>query len=356
MSLLPVDPLSELASEPRPGAMEAEDILARLHIHRNSPIPRFLQLKSQFEYLIVTGECPSGQRLPSIRTVSSALGVGPATIARAYRELEAAHLAVSAGGLGFFAIGGQASQSEPHARVRALISEVLGSAIAEGLTLDQAFEIFVAQVAEMRGTLVRPSLALICKREGRSTELAMRIRHALVDLDADVTTVTLEELAEDSEEWLPRLRKMHRVVCLLWDVKRTQELLAEHGIDVVPLTGVLGDDVRERLAGLPGSTRVGIIASSTQFIDGMITAVTALNTGITIVGAVDAQHRHAMRALYEHVDCIIYGTPARAVVRKEFNGSVDEIELIYVPDPSSLLHLRRLLQADLRGSARAAVH
>jgi DNA-binding transcriptional regulator YhcF (GntR family) len=330
-----------------PVAMGTADIVARLHVHRNSPIPKFLQLKSQFEYLIVTGECPPGQRLPSIRTVSSALHVGPATITRAYRELEAAHLAVSAGGLGFFVIGRQASQSESHGRVRTLISEVLENAIAEGLSLDQVFEIFVAQVAESRVTLGRPNLVLICKKEGRTTELAMHIRHALADLGAEVATVALEELREDPEGWLPTLRKAHRIVCLLWDVKQTQELLAGKGIEVVPLLAVLRDDVRETVAGLPGNTRVGIIASSNQFIDGMITAVSALNPAITIVGSADAEHRQALRTLSDQADCIIYGTPARAMVKQELDSTVDAIEFIYVPDPSSLQHLRRLIQADL---------
>ena len=329
--------------------MPSPDIIAKLHISRNSPIPRFLQLKSQFEYLIVTGGLPPGQRLPSIRNVSNALHVGPATVVRAYKELEAAHLAVSTGGLGFFVIGGQASQAEPHGRVRTLVTELLESAIAEGLALDQVFEIFVAQVVDMRVALAHPNFVLVCKREGRGSEIAMHIRHALADLGAEVVAVHLEDLAEDVEGWLPTLRKAHCVVCLLWDVKRAQEFIARHGIEVVPLLGVLRDDVQERLMALPAQTKVGIIASSSHFIDGMITAITASNNAVQIVGSTDVEHRQAMHSLYERADCIIYGTPARRVIEQELPESVEGIELVYVPDASSLQELRRVIRDNLLG-------
>lgn len=339
--------MSPSTPEPDLNSEAIEDIVAKLHIHRNSPIPRFLQLKSQFEYLIVTGVCSPGQRLPSIRMVSAALNVGPATIARAYHELEMARLVVSSDKLGFFVVGGEVARSEPHERIQAMVTEVIDNAIAEGISLDQVFEIFVAQIANMRMSLARPQIALIGKREGRIAELAMHIRHALADLNADVSTVTLEQLTEDIDGWLPTLQKMQQVVCLLWNVKQAQELLMEHGIDVLPLRGVLRDDIREKIAALPEDVKVGIVASSNQFIDGMITAAMALNPALKIVGSTDAQHRKAMRALCAKVDCIIYGTPARAVVKQELHRPIDEIELVYVPDPASLQQLRRLLHADL---------
>lgn len=323
--------------------MASADIIAKLHIYRNSPIPTFLQLRSQFEYLIVTGGLPSGQKLPSIRSVSDALRVGPATVVRAYRELEMARLAVSAAGVGFFVIGGQA---EPNDRIRSLVSELLESAVAEGIALGLVFEIFVAQLADMRLALARPNLVLLCKREGRGNEIAMHIRHGLADLGAEVAVVPLEDLAEDAEGWLPTLRKARCAVCLLWDVKQAQEFVAQHGIAVVPLHSVLRDDVQERLISLPERSRVGIVASSSHFIDGMITATTTLNSSVDIVGATDSQHGPARQSLYEQVDCIIYGTPAHRLIERELPQSVEGIELIYVPDASSLQQLRRILRAD----------
>jgi DNA-binding transcriptional regulator YhcF (GntR family) len=88
-----------------------ESVLKGFHLFRDSPVPAFLQLKSQIEYLIVTGGLPSGSKLPSIRSVARVLGLGPATVVRAYRELEQAGLVSATEGVGYFAIGGEEMQS-----------------------------------------------------------------------------------------------------------------------------------------------------------------------------------------------------------------------------------------------------
>jgi DNA-binding transcriptional regulator YhcF (GntR family) len=322
----------------------ADRNIAGLHVRRESPVPVFLQLKSQLEYLIVTGKFPPGHRLPSIRQVARSLGVGPATVVRAYQELVTAGLAVPHEAVGFFVTGAEPAWSRPHARVRDQVTALLEGAVQDGLSIDQVLQIFLAQVAELRVSQSRPEIIVVCKPGGRTEELAMHLRHALADLGVEVTGATLDAVAADLGGWLPRLQKAQCVVSLMFDVQQARSLLAARGIDVMPLLGALREDTRDKIISLPAGTRTGIVSGALDFVDGMITAATSLNPGLAITGACDSSDRDGISQLLAGSDCIIYGTLARHVIDRQLPPSTEAIELIYIPDDSSIQRLRRLLR------------
>jgi DNA-binding transcriptional regulator YhcF (GntR family) len=322
----------------------SDEGLPGFHIRRESPVPVFLQLKSQLEYLVVTGRLLPGKRLPSIRKLASSLGVGPATVVRAYRELEIAELVVSNEGVGFFVTGAESVRSQPHARVREQVTALLEAALRDGLGIDQVLQIFLAQVAELSVSHARPELVVVSKPGGRVGELAMHLRHALADLGVAVTGATLAEIADDLDGWVPRLAKAQCVTSLMFDLHQARSLLAPYGIEVMPLLGALRDDTRQRIISLPAGTRVGIMSGSVDFVDGMITAATSLNSGIEVIGACDSADDRGIAELISRADCIIHGTLARQVAERRLPASIEVIELVYVPDDSSVQRLRRLLR------------
>lgn len=57
-----------------------------------SATPPYEQIRSQISSLIALGNLATGARLPTVRSLSSDLGIAAGTVARAYRELEAAGL------------------------------------------------------------------------------------------------------------------------------------------------------------------------------------------------------------------------------------------------------------------------
>ncbi len=327
--------------------MTSESILSTLHLRRNSPVKPFMQLKSQFEYEVVTGRILPGDKLPSVREVASALGVSPTTVTRAYRELETAGLAVSHPGAGFFVLPTDESQSGPHGQIRARAAEFLDDAVREGVPVDQVLQILLAEIAEMRAKLAHLDLVLICKRDGRREELAMHLRHALLDLRVEVTPVALEDVGADIDGWLPRLKKARHVLCLAFDLKEIQSLLAVHDIGVVPILGTLREDVQERLTSLEPGTRVGVIASSPEFVDGMISAVTGHNPSVSVIGGLACQDIDEIPQLLATADCIVHGTLARRTLESLHPLMVQTVELIYVPADSWTERFRRLLRSEM---------
>jgi DNA-binding transcriptional regulator YhcF (GntR family) len=71
-----------------------------LAIDPHDPTPPFEQLRRQLAELIHTGALAPGTRLPPVRQIAADLALATGTVARAYRELEAAQLLVTRRGGG----------------------------------------------------------------------------------------------------------------------------------------------------------------------------------------------------------------------------------------------------------------
>lgn len=71
------------------------------------------QVRSQLAAQINDGELPVGTKLPTVRKLAADIGIAPNTVARAYRELEAAGLLDTRGRAGtFVGAGGDHSRSQ----------------------------------------------------------------------------------------------------------------------------------------------------------------------------------------------------------------------------------------------------
>lgn len=65
-----------------------------------SPLPPFEQVRAQLAARVTSGELVAGTRLPTVRRLADDLGLAVNTVARAYRELEAAGLVETRGRAG----------------------------------------------------------------------------------------------------------------------------------------------------------------------------------------------------------------------------------------------------------------
>jgi GntR family transcriptional regulator len=72
----------------------------RLHISTKDAVPIYQQIVSQIKNMVASGRLRPGDEVPPIRVLAEQLLINPNTVARAYRELEAAGLLVSRRGSG----------------------------------------------------------------------------------------------------------------------------------------------------------------------------------------------------------------------------------------------------------------
>jgi len=82
-----------------------------LRIESGSTEPLFDQVKRQLSEQITARELAPGTRLPTVRALADELGLAPNTVAKAYRELEAAGLIDTRGRAGTFVSGDGAAAS-----------------------------------------------------------------------------------------------------------------------------------------------------------------------------------------------------------------------------------------------------
>lgn len=104
-------------------------------IDPRSPIPLYAQIADRVRIAVATGELPAGIALPSVRQLASQLGVNPATVVQAYRELEAAGLVEPRQGAGTFVRGlsERKREAERQREARRLVRRLLREAAARGV-------------------------------------------------------------------------------------------------------------------------------------------------------------------------------------------------------------------------------
>jgi GntR family transcriptional regulator len=100
--------------------------------------PPYEQVRAQLAGLITSGRLLPGDRLPTVRALAADLGLAPNTVARAFKELEAAGLVETRRRTGTVVATGQHTVD---AAVAALAAQFAGAARAAGLAETQALDL-----------------------------------------------------------------------------------------------------------------------------------------------------------------------------------------------------------------------
>jgi DNA-binding transcriptional regulator YhcF (GntR family) len=113
-----------------------------LVVDPGDPTPPYEQLRRQLRDLVETGGLRPGDRLPPLRQLAGDLGLAVGTVARTYRELEAAGLLVSrrGGGTRVAERAGPAPEVERADRLAGLAEAYLTRARALGCSDADAVE------------------------------------------------------------------------------------------------------------------------------------------------------------------------------------------------------------------------
>ncbi|WP_197321350.1 GntR family transcriptional regulator [Saccharomonospora sp. NB11] len=110
----------------------------RFHVDPTSKTPPYEQVKREITRGISDGDLAVGAKLPTVRALAAELGIAPNTIARAYRELEAAGVLETRGRAGTFV---SASGDDTLRQARDAAAEYAARVRALGLTPDEALAV-----------------------------------------------------------------------------------------------------------------------------------------------------------------------------------------------------------------------
>jgi GntR family transcriptional regulator len=106
----------------------------QIHISANDGLPIYSQIVNQVKYLVASGRLKAGDEMPPIRVLAEQLIINPNTVARAYRELEAAGLVEKRRTAGTY-VSDQGSPLARRERVR-ILTERIDALLAEARQMD----------------------------------------------------------------------------------------------------------------------------------------------------------------------------------------------------------------------------
>jgi GntR family transcriptional regulator len=121
-----------------------------------SGVPTYLQIVQQVESALRLGHLQSGDRLPKVKDVVSALAINPNTVLKAYRELEGRGITIGRPGVGTFVIAAPlAVSAETFLELRSLlIGGWLQAARERGLQFDEIAALFASALGEVEGLAI----------------------------------------------------------------------------------------------------------------------------------------------------------------------------------------------------------
>jgi GntR family transcriptional regulator len=125
----------------------------QIHISPNDGVPIYLQIVNQVKYQVASGRLSPGEELPPIRVLAEQLIVNPNTVARAYRELEAAGVVVKRRTAGTY-VSESGSPLARRERLR-ILTERADALLAEARQMNIGFE-EVIELLKQRDQAMQP--------------------------------------------------------------------------------------------------------------------------------------------------------------------------------------------------------
>jgi GntR family transcriptional regulator len=134
------------------GSFAGGDEAVRIHVSPNEGVPIYQQIVNQVKYLVASGRLSAGEELPPIRVLAETLVVNPNTVARAYRELEAAGLVEKRRTAGTFV--SNTGSPLAHGERMKILSERVDGLLAEarqlGIKVEDVMELIVRRDQAMQ--------------------------------------------------------------------------------------------------------------------------------------------------------------------------------------------------------------
>jgi GntR family transcriptional regulator len=128
----------------------------QIHISSSDGVAIYLQIVNQVKYLVASGRLTPGAELPPIRVLAERLLINPSTVARAYRELEAAGIVEKRRTAGTY-VSDQGSPLARRERMK-ILAERIDALLAEARQMNISLE-DVIKLVEQRNAVLQASAA-----------------------------------------------------------------------------------------------------------------------------------------------------------------------------------------------------
>lgn len=236
--------------------------MVQFHIQAESEIPASAQLYNQIRFAIASRQYPPGKRLPSTRQLAMQTGLHRNTISKVYRQLEEAGFVEALPGSGIYVRDSGYSDNvkapspllREYPQARKLVQKSLDDLLKEGFSLNQARELFLAEI-DWRLRCSAQVLVTTPSQDIGAGELM--VRELEQALQIPVQLVPLEEL----EQVLSQTRS-GTVVTSRYFITEAEAIAAPKSVRVIPIDIYDYAHELQLLKTLPKETCLGLVSLS----------------------------------------------------------------------------------------------
>ena len=236
--------------------------MIQFRIQPDSEIPASSQLFNQIRFAIASRQYPPGYKLPSTRALAMQTGLHRNTISKVYRQLEEDGLVESLAGSGIYVRaqgheGGSKLQSpilKQHPQADKVVQKALDELLSQGCSLNQAREIFLAEIDWRLRCSARVLVAVPNQDIGAGELIVQELEQAL---QIPVQLVATEELSAVLDKTTSAT-----VVTSRYFIGEVEAIAAPRAVRVIPLD--IHDYAKEFniVKNLPKDSCIGIVSLS----------------------------------------------------------------------------------------------
>lgn len=299
--------------------------MVQFYIQPDSDIPASNQLFNQIRFAIASRQFPPGHRLPSTRQLAMQTGLHRNTISKVYRQLEDSGLVEAQAGSGIYvrALGHEGGSRlnspilEHYPEANKVIQRGLDELLSQGCTLNEARELFLAEIDWRLRCSARVLVTAPMQDIGIGQLMAQELEQAL---RIPVQLVPIEQLAATIEQ-VPS----GTIVTSRYFIGQAEAIAAPKSVRVIPID--IYDYAREieLVQDLPKGTYLGIVSLSSGLLRATEVIIHSLRGEQVLVMTAQLTDTYKINAIVRSARVIICDQASFETVKISVQANRDEI-------------------------------
>ncbi|MDY7023439.1 MAG: GntR family transcriptional regulator [Cyanobacteriota bacterium] len=299
--------------------------MVQFYIQPDSDIPASNQLFNQIRFAIASRQYPPGHRLPSTRQLAMQTGLHRNTISKVYRQLEDSGLVEAQAGSGIYvrALGHEGGSRlnspilEHYPEANQIIQRSLDELLSKGCTLNEARELFLAEIDWRLRCSARVLVTAPMQDIGIGQLMAQELEQSL---RIPVQLVPVEQLSETIEQ-VPS----GTIVTSRYFIGQAEAIAAPKSVRVIPID--IYDYAREieMVQDLDKGTYLGIVSLSSGLLRATEVIIHSLRGEEILVMTAQLTDTYKINAIVRSAKVIICDQASFETVKAAVITNRDEI-------------------------------
>lgn len=299
--------------------------MVQFHIQTDSDIPASTQLFNQIRFAIASRQFPPGHRLPSTRQLAMQTGLHRNTISKVYRQLENTGLVEAQAGSGIYvrAQGNEHGNKlksailDEYPLANKIVQESLDQLLGQGCTLNQARELFLAEIDWRLRCSARVVVTAPAEDIGVGELMAKELEQAL---RIPIQLVPMEELGT----FLDQISS-GTVITSRYFIGEAESISAPRSVRVIPVD--IYDYVQEiqLVGGLPKDSYLGLVSLSPGMLRSTEVIIHSIRGEDLLVMTALLSDAYKINSIVRSARTIFCDQPSVATVKAAINAAREDI-------------------------------